>query len=57
MLLTPSNMGEFKLDKLLIKETTIFILFLVGFLFWLFFFFGPHPWHMEVPRLWINSEL
>ena len=22
-----------------------------------FFFFGPHPWHMEVPRLRVESEL
>ena len=22
-----------------------------------FFFLGPHPWHMEVPRLGIKSEL
>ena len=26
---------------------------------WKFFFFflGPHPWHMEVPRLGVKSEL
>ena len=23
----------------------------------LFFFLGPHPWHMEVPRLGVKSEL
>ena len=35
----------------------------VGFLlhshFWFFSFFlflGPHPWHMEVPRLWVRME-
>ena len=22
-----------------------------------FFFLGPHPWHMEVPRLGVESEL
>ena len=28
------------------------------FSFFLFFFFsGPHPWHMEIPRLGIESEL
>ena len=29
------------------------------FLFFSFFFFflGPHPWHMEVPRLEVKSEL
>ena len=25
--------------------------------FFFFFFLGPHPWHMEVPRLGIESEL
>ena len=25
--------------------------------FFLFFFLGPHPWHMEVPRLGIQMEL
>ena len=29
-----------------------------GFLFLsLFLSLGPHPWHMEVPRLWVESEL
>ena len=30
------------------------------FFFFFFFFFGflePHPWHMEVPRLGVKSEL
>ena len=22
-----------------------------------FVFFGPHPWHMEAPRLWVQSQL
>ena len=22
-----------------------------------FFFLGPHPWHIEVPRLGVSSEL
>ena len=27
------------------------------FIYFLFFLFlGPHPWHMEVPRLWVESE-
>ena len=25
--------------------------------FFFFFFLGPHPWHLEVPRLEVNSEL
>ena len=25
--------------------------------FFLFFFLGPHPWHVEVPRLGVESEL
>ena len=24
---------------------------------YLFCFSGPHPWHMDVPRLWVESEL
>ena len=27
------------------------------FYFILFIFLGPHPWHMEVPRLRVESEL
>ena len=28
------------------------------FCFFLFFcFWGPHPWHMDIPRLGVNSEL
>ena len=26
-------------------------------LFFFFFFLGPHPWHMEVPRLGVELEL
>ena len=33
----------------------------LGIPFFFFFFFllflGPHPWHMEVPRLEVKSEL
>lgn len=32
-----------------------FIFFLLSFFF--FFFLGPHLQHMEVPRLWVDSEL
>ena len=31
-----------------------------AFLFYIFFYFcflGPHPWHMDVPRLGVESEL
>ena len=36
----------------------IFILFITFILFFLsFVFLGPYPWHMEVPRLWIELEL
>ena len=33
------------------KTTSIFLQFLF------FFFFGLHPWHMEVPRLGVECEL
>ena len=26
-------------------------------IFFSFFFLGPYPWHMEVPRLGVKSEL
>ena len=29
----------------------------IAFLFFWVFFLGPHPWHMEVPRLELKSEL
>ena len=29
----------------------------VQFLFFSFVFLGPHPWHMEIPRLGVGSEL
>ena len=32
----------------MIKATAFFFFFLV--------FLGPHPWHMEVPRLGVESE-
>ena len=32
--------------------------FLIDFyLFFIFVLLGPHPWHMEVPRLGVASEL
>ena len=38
------------------KKKTIFHRTGVSFLFYLFFL-GPHPWHVEVPRLGVESEL
>ena len=34
---------------------TEFVLIFAIYLF--FFFLGPYPWHMEVPRLGVKSEL
>jgi len=31
--------------------------FLLFFFFFFFCFLGPHPWHMEVPRLGVQLEL
>ena len=31
--------------------------FFVLFLFLFFVFLGPHPWHMEVPKLGVETEL
>ena len=33
------------------------LLFKFCFGFWLFLLWGPHPWHMEVPRLRVQLEL
>ena len=33
------------------------ILFTTEFYLFFFFFLGPHPWHMEVARLGVKSEL
>ena len=40
---------DFLKINLIIKQKKIF------FFFW--FFLGPHPWHMEVPRLGVSLEL
>ena len=34
-----------------------YVIFVLGSLTFLFFFLGPHPWHMEVPRLGVKLEL
>ena len=34
----------------------LFVLFYF-FFFFIFCFLGPHPWHMEVPRVQVKSEL
>ena len=31
--------------------------FFLGIFFFSFFFLRPHPWHMEVPRLGVKSQL
>ena len=31
--------------------------FVSSFLCFVFVFLGPHPWHMEVPRLGVELEL
>ena len=41
-------------------ETTLYLFWLsfIFFVFLIFFsFLGPHPWHMEVPRLGVKLEL
>ena len=40
------------------KGIGIFLIFQYNLFSWLFFvFLGPHPWHMEVPRLEVELEL
>ena len=42
-----------KKQKTKTNITSLFYLFF----FWSFVFLGPHLWHMEVPRLGVESEL
>ena len=39
------------------NSLSFFLSFVVLFCFVLFCFVGPHAWHMEVPRLGVESEL
>ena len=47
---------KLQLSSEMIPITTDFPYFLF-FFFFFFIFLGPHPWHMEVPRLGVDSEL
>ena len=45
-------------EHLMIIYVSIFIINMhLTFLFFVFCFLGPHPWHMEVPRLGVQLEL
>ena len=39
------------------EKQVIHLFYLFLFYFCIFVFSGPHPWHMEVPRLGVQSEL
>ena len=45
-----SKWQNWVLDSLTLESTFCFVLFC-------FVFLGPYPWHMEVPRLGVESEL
>ena len=48
----------FLLPRPVCPQEKLFLLLLLLLLFVCFvFFLGPHPWHMEVPRLGVKSEL
>jgi len=38
-------------------ELIVILFFILFIYFSLFVFLGPHPWHMEVPSLGVESEL
>ena len=38
-------------------STTINLIYRFPFLDFFFFFFWPHPWHVKVPRLGVETEL
>ena len=46
-----SSFSQFQLKHSVLRKLSLF------FLFFFFVFLGPHPWHMEVRRLEIQSEL
>ena len=42
---------EVKLNLIFSEELSDFPVLFIYLFFGLFVFLGPHPWHMEVPRL------
>ena len=55
----PSEEGAWTLSALAwIVALDYLFIYLFIYLFWSFCcFFGPLPWHMEIPRLGVESEL
>ena len=47
---------EDKEDQTRLKAYILFPI-LLSIFFWSFIFLGPQPWHMEIPRLGVESEL
>ena len=47
--------SDFTLCKFSSLYSIFFLVLLISFFFLVFL--GPHPWHMEVPRLGVESEL
>ena len=52
---TPRDPFKLNLSQLLFIISKFYIV--LYFLFFIFAFLEPHPWHMEVPRLGAESEL
>ena len=46
-----------EVERSLVQNRAQLIFFSFFFLFFFLVFLGPHPWHIEVPRLGVQSEL
>ena len=42
---------------ILINKATVNVFYFIYLFIYLFSFLGPHAWHMEIPRLGVESEL
>ena len=51
----PEDIFE-RMESFSVCVVFVWVGFFFGFCFVLVFL-GPHPWHMEVPRLWVELEL
>ena len=41
----------------LLMDPLFYLFLLLYFFIYLFVFLGLHPWHMEIPRLGVQSQL
>ena len=56
-LLVPYMLASISIRIIIALQENVMPLFIYLFIYLLFGFSGPHPRHMEVPRLGVESEL